>query len=199
MSAAGAVHAQLGRLAAAFSFRNRRRKAAIIVGFLRDNGLRSSIVVGLGGLSRPYVRVVERAVDDHAKVVTAIDIWPDVGSEWPYVQGDGRQLPFRDDAVDVVVSNAVIEHVGSEEDQRRFLAEHARVGRCYVVTTPNRWFPIESHTLALFRHWSPSWRDACPEFTRLLSLREFKALLPRTAEVRGRPWSATFTALVRPE
>jgi hypothetical protein len=92
----------------------------------------------------------------------------------------------------------VIEHVGGEVEQRRFVAEHVRVGRDWVITTPNRWFPVESHTSAVLRHWSPRWRDSRPEFTRLLSLREFRDLLPADARVVGRPWSATFTAMSAP-
>ena len=40
----------------------------------------------------------------------------------------------------------MIEHVGGEEEQRRFVAEVLRVGRRAFITTPNRWFPIEVHT-----------------------------------------------------
>ncbi|MGH9671836.1 MAG: methyltransferase domain-containing protein, partial [Bryobacteraceae bacterium] len=42
---------------------------------------------------------------------------------------DGRAMPFRDAAFDVVFSNSVIEHLGDEESQRRFAGEVARVGR----------------------------------------------------------------------
>jgi hypothetical protein len=73
--------------------------------------------------------------------------------EW--VAGDGRALPFRDGAFDVVFSNSVIEHVGDRESQRRFADEVARVGRSYWVQTPNRWFPVEQHLFTPLVHWLP--------------------------------------------
>ena len=72
-----------------------------------------------------------------------------------YVQGNALELPFDDGSFDVVFSNAVIEHVGGEEEQRRFVAEALRVGRRAFITTPNRWFPVEVHTHLPFVHWLP--------------------------------------------
>jgi SAM-dependent methyltransferase len=78
-----------------------------------------------------------------------------------WVAGDGRALPFRDGAFDVVFSNSVIEHVGDAASQLEFAREVARVGRAYWVQTPNRWFPIEQHLLTPFLHWLPrSWQRA---------------------------------------
>jgi hypothetical protein len=72
------------------------------------------------------------------------------------VQANGLNLPFRDGAFDVVHSAAVIEHVGSFERQRGFLRECGRVARRAVfVTTPNRWFPVEFHTVLPVVHWLP--------------------------------------------
>ena len=72
-----------------------------------------------------------------------------------YVRADALALPFGDDSFDVVFSNAVVEHVGGEEEQRRFVAEALRVGRRAFITTPNRWFPIEVHTHLPLVHWLP--------------------------------------------
>lgn len=78
-----------------------------------------------------------------------------------WVAGDGRALPFRDGAFDVVFSNSVIEHVGDRESQLRFAREVARVGRAYWVQTPNRWFPVEQHLLTPLVHWLPRrWQRA---------------------------------------
>ena len=51
---------------------------------------------------------------------------------------------------------AVIEHVGSFARQCGFLRECCRVARRAVfVTTPNRWFPVEFHTVLPVVHWLP--------------------------------------------
>jgi SAM-dependent methyltransferase len=71
------------------------------------------------------------------------------------VTADGKRLPFEDDAFDIAFSNAVLEHVGGQEEQRRFVAELCRVARRVFISTPNRWFPVETHTLLPVVHWLP--------------------------------------------
>jgi hypothetical protein len=72
------------------------------------------------------------------------------------VQADGRALPFDDGEFELGFSNAVVEHVaGGREGQRRFVSELCRVSRRVFVTTPNRWFPVDPHTLLPFAHWLP--------------------------------------------
>jgi Methyltransferase domain len=83
---------------------------------------------------------------------------PHFAQEFPQVEtvtADGRELPFPDDAFDVAFSNAVVEHVGGREDQRRFVHELSRVAPRVFVSTPNRRFPIETHTLVPLVHWLP--------------------------------------------
>ena len=104
-----------------------------------------------------------------------------------YVQGDALALPFEDAAFDVVFSNAVIEHVGGRERQRRFVSEALRVGRSVFLTTPNRLFPVEVHTGLPLVHWLPEptaarvyarlGRDAGHDL-HLLSRRSFASLFP---------------------
>jgi SAM-dependent methyltransferase len=71
------------------------------------------------------------------------------------VTADGRRLPFADGEFDLGFSNAVVEHVGGRDDQRAFVHELCRVARRVFVTTPNRWFPLEVHTLLPLVHWLP--------------------------------------------
>jgi hypothetical protein len=81
-----------------------------------------------------------------------------------YVAADGRDLPFTDYEFDFVHSSAVLEHVGSRQRQAKFLAEAWRVARKGIfITTPNRWFPVEFHTVMPFAHWLPpaTFRKIC--------------------------------------
>jgi hypothetical protein len=71
------------------------------------------------------------------------------------VEGDGRKLQFADASFDLAFANSAIEHVGTFEDQRQFAREMMRVGRRLYCQTPNRWFPVEFHYLALLVHWLP--------------------------------------------
>jgi len=73
-----------------------------------------------------------------------------------HVRADGRELPFADGAFELGFSNAVVEHVaGGRDGQRRFVHELCRVAGRVFVTTPNRWFPLEVHTLLPLAHWLP--------------------------------------------
>ena len=106
------------------------------------------------------------------------------------VKGDGRRLPFSDNAFDIYFSNAVLEHVGTADEQRRFLSEACRVAKRVFLSTPNRWFPIDAHTMVPLAHWFPmSWRNAIYKFfgrdyfaseerLRLVGAGELKRLLP---------------------
>ena len=73
-----------------------------------------------------------------------------------FVCASGLALPFADRSFDLVHSSAVLEHVGSMRHQAAFVRECMRVARKAVfLTTPNRWFPVEFHTLLPFAHWLP--------------------------------------------
>ncbi len=79
-----------------------------------------------------------------------------------FKQGDARQLPFADESIDVVFSSAVIEHIGTIAEQQQMIAECLRVAKQGIfITTPNRWHPVEAHTLLPLLHWLPKkWHRA---------------------------------------
>ena len=85
--------------------------------------------------------------------------------------GDGRQLRFGDRSFDIAYSNSMIEHLGTFADQQRMAAEIRRVGKQIYVQTPNRWFFVEPHFLAVFVHYLP-WSIA-RHILRFFSLRAF--------------------------
>jgi len=119
-----------------------------------------------------------------------------------YVAADGRDLPFLDREFDFVHSSAVLEHVGSRERQTKFLAEAWRVARKGIfITTPNRWFPVEFHTVMPLAHWLPPniFRRICSmrgleffaseENLNLLSARELNRIAAEAGLENIRVWS----------
>ena len=68
---------------------------------------------------------------------------------------------FLDDEVqsmksDLVVSNATIEHVGNFENQKKMIQNILLLTKKYfIITTPNRYHPIDFHTKLPFIHWMP--------------------------------------------
>ncbi len=200
MPLAELVGKSIRRAVLRYSLYNRRKKAQFILGFMAEQGARDVLLVGATGDEHgdnPNLAnsgVIEKCIAAHYPVRMGINIEP-ATTTYPFLIADARALPFVDDYVDFALANAIIEHVGQETDQRRMVEEMTRVARTWIITTPNRWFPVESHTSTLFLHWIPAWRMRHErDFTRLLSRREFRALLPRTARVSGGPLSPTFTA-----
>ena len=120
----------------------------------------------------------------------------------PYVQVErGQSLPFGERRFDIVFCSAVIEHVGDQAAQHAFLQEILRVGRCVFVTTPNRWYPVELHTMTPLLHWLPPaihrplYRRLGLEFfsreenLNLLDIRALRALVEDVPGVRiDRHW-----------
>jgi SAM-dependent methyltransferase len=79
------------------------------------------------------------------------------------IRYDGKIFPFENKSFDIGFSNAVIEHVGTKERQLLFIQELCRTCKKVYLTTPNRYFPIETHIRWPFIHWLPT-----PSFFKLL-------------------------------
>jgi hypothetical protein len=99
----------------------------------------------------PYKSRITAVGIDDAKFLE--ELYPGI----TFLKADGRDLPFEDGAFDLVHSSAVLEHVGSRESQTQFIRELSRVARRAIfMTTPNRWFPVEVHTVLPLVHWLPA-------------------------------------------
>lgn len=126
-----------------------------------------------------------------------------------YAVFDGCALPFPDRSFDLVFSNAVIEHVLGEGRQAHFAREVMRVGRSWFVTTPNYWYPFESHYHLPLIQFLP--RPVQRQYNRLLgthipkgtvqelgllSARQLRALFPTSqiARMRVTFWPETLVA-----
>jgi SAM-dependent methyltransferase len=197
------------RLADAVSLRSRRRKFALFMETMRPTPETTVLDIGVDAAGFGEVGGAEHGgcgtlnffeeLYPWEERITGIGLHDGSGfrERYPrasYVQGDALDLPFPDRAFDLVFSNAVVEHVGGREAQRRFVAEALRVSRRVFITTPNRWFPIEVHTRAPLVHWLPEpaahraydllgkpWAKA----NHLLGPGDLRALFPGDVRIRN--------------
>lgn len=85
------------------------------------------------------------------KLIEFPERYPDIST----VEYPGGCFPFPDKSFDIVMSNAVIEHVGGFNKQVEFINEMIRVGHKIYFTTPAKEFPLEIHTNYPCIHYLP--------------------------------------------
>jgi hypothetical protein len=185
----------LRRVASRVSMRSRERKLQLFLDLLQPGP--ETTVIDVGVTDAPF------GAGSTDNFFEALYPWPEritgVGrtelerfsAAFPKVRAvraDGRDLPFGNAEFDVGFSNAVVEHVaGGREGQRQFVHELCRVAQRVFVTTPNRRFPIEVHTLLPFVHWLPKGpRERLLPFDDVLdplSAKDLAALFPYRVRV----------------
>lgn len=116
--------------------------------------------------------------------------------------GDATDLSqFADKSFDIVHSNSVIEHLYNFNNQSKMASEIVRVGKKYIVQTPNKYFFLEPHYLLPFfqfipdklkyliltktklsrlKKWDKNFAKQYINEIRLLSLKEMKILFPKS-------------------
>src|SRR5919199_3461168 len=152
----------LRRVASRVSMRSRERKLRLFLETFRPTSETTVVDVGVtdapfgGGSTDNFLEALYPWPERITAVgVTSLDRF---SAAFPHVRAvvaDGRSLPFAEREFDVGFSNAVVEHVGRRPDQIAFVHELCRVAQRVFVTTPNRWFPVEVHTLMPLVHWLP--------------------------------------------
>ena len=153
----------LRRVASRVSLRSRERKLRLFLDLFRPGPETTVVDVGVtdapfgNGSSDNFFEALYPWPDRITAVGhTGLDRFAAAFPRVTVVQSDGRDLPFADGAFDLGFSNAVVEHVaGGRDGQRQFVGELCRVAGRVFVTTPNRWFPLDPHTLVPFAHWLP--------------------------------------------
>ena len=106
---------------------------------------------------------------------------------------------FKDNSVDLVHSNSVIEHLYNFENQKKMAKEVIRVGKKHIIQTPNKYFFIEPHYLLPFfgylpksvkfwiltktklsrlKKWDEKFAKQYIQEIRLISEKEMKTLFP---------------------
>ena len=154
-------HPRLRAAAASLSFRARKRMFRQFMATVRPKESDAIVDVGVTpDMSLAGVNYFEHLYPHRDRITaTSIEDASNLEECFPgltFVRTEGVRLPFADDQFDIAFSSAVIEHVGDSERQREFVSELLRVSKRGVfILTPNRWFPIDFHTMLPLVHWMP--------------------------------------------
>jgi SAM-dependent methyltransferase len=184
-----------------FAMRARRRMFELFMRELSPNPQSKILDLGVTpDTSLPESNFFE-ALYPYPRQITAASIEDAscIESKFPGVRFSqiGRgPLPYSDKQFDMVFCSAVLEHVGTRAEQAQFVREVIRVSKAFFLTTPNRWFPVDFHTLLPFAHWFPQNQHqailrslghdflAQTENLNLLSGKDVLSLFPQTVSPR---------------
>jgi SAM-dependent methyltransferase len=135
--------------------------------FMRPASTDRILDVGVSDVVSDGANLIERLYP-HPQCITAVGLGDGQDFIASFPQISYRQiephaaLPFADGAFDVACANAVLEHVGSPENQHAFVADMLRVAQRVFLTVPHRFFPIEHHTALPLAGWTDAtFRIAC--------------------------------------
>lgn len=140
--------------------KSRRKKYKHIISLTQPNFKTTFLDIGVNDTEySPFDNYFEKHYS-YQHNITALSIIPldNFPKKYPHVKTivyDGGVFPFDDNEFSVVISNAVIEHVGIKKEQIDFINEITRVGKQFYFTTPAKEFPVEIHTNFPFIHWLP--------------------------------------------
>ncbi|MGB4416002.1 MAG: methyltransferase domain-containing protein [Paludibacter sp.] len=140
------------------STQNRKRKFKLAISYIQrdDEIIDIGADPGLGG----NINYFEKWFQLPNKL-TCLGIYADFTKfkqkfpNFELIEFNGINFPTFEKKFEFAFSNAVIEHVGDYLKQVQWLSEVAKISKTLFVTTPNRWFPFETHSKTFFFHWFP--------------------------------------------
>jgi len=141
---------------------NRKRKLSYLLQFIDIND--TIIDVGVAAIKNPPrefgTNYIEEYFNRANRNITALGIdnedysfFKERYANCELILFDGINFPQFTPKYNIAISNAVIEHVGNYETQLKWLQGLSSVSHQLLITTPNKWFPVEVHTRLLFLHW----------------------------------------------
>lgn len=194
------------------SYKSRKQKLELFYNLLSPD--ENTIILDVGAEVSPEMDRGLQLIDRYQwkSNISAINLSEEhickIRNTYPEINacvGNACNLPYPDKSFDVVYSNAVIEHVGNYENQRKMASEIMRVGKSWFVATPNRWYPFEFHLRLPLVTWLPwhgyRWFSRIISYNhvkkryvsgldrrdlRLLSAAELSNLFPDSAIIKSR-------------
>ena len=148
------------KTATTISTNNRIKKFNFFMNYFNPSA--ESTILDVGADNHEYSKntnMLEKLYP-HRNKITVLGLWDykEFNQKYPEIKTityDGNVFPFNDKQFDFVWSNAVLEHVGDFEKQIKFIKEIKRVSKRAMITTPNKYFPFETHTKYFLIHYLP--------------------------------------------
>jgi len=146
---------------------NRRQRKAIKIRFLLENfakiDLQNSLCLDIG-CSAGYVTqelaplfrsIIGIEYDQEA--LTRVEVPKPFTNTIGFINGDAMALPFRDEALDIILCAQIYEHVPDDTLLAKEMFRVLRPGGMIFFSGPNQAFPIELHYNLPFLHWLPQY------------------------------------------
>lgn len=183
----------IAKIATNFSSYNRLRKYNFFIDYFKPTINTKILDIGAAEIEyQENANTIEKKYPYPENItVLGIDDYKEFSKRYPKVKAvtyKGNEFPFKDKEFDICWCNAVIEHIGGINEQKKFLKEINRACKAVFITTPNKHFPFEVHTKIFLLHYLPKrifdkilimvgkpW--ASGNYMHLLSLNTIKKLL----------------------
>jgi hypothetical protein len=202
----------------------RRKRFNIFQNLVAQSGKEQPTILDVGGTQVYWEQLNSFCKTDVSPIITNILIECLKKGKYPGIVGDGKILSYiKDNTLDIVYSNSVIEHFSSFKEQSEMAENIRRVAKYFFVQTPAFVFPLEPHFLFPFFHWLPKkvriwfvqnfnlgWYQKCQSYfeaeelvasIRILKKKELKELFEDSTVITERflfiPKSYLITNLIR--
>lgn len=128
----------------------RHYRAKLFRLFLENFSLDDALVCDIGGISTGF-----ETMNQFCRcVIVNNDVRARTEKGWDLMVADGRALPFRNETFDIIISNAVFEHIAW--GRKRFAEEVRRVTKGgFFISVPYYYAPFEPHYLLPFFQFVP--------------------------------------------
>jgi len=139
---------------AVLDIESRRKKAAAIIGILKDyKNIKNSRVLDIGTGSG----VIAHEIGKLSKNVYAVDLRDErvLKNNYAFKKIKDEKLPFKDKEFDIIISNHVMAHVKEDELHLKEINRVLKDDGVVYLSMLNRLWPLEPNFNLLFLSWLP--------------------------------------------
>jgi hypothetical protein len=138
------------------SYRFRQKRMQLLENFVNEKSAKNEkVLLDLGGTNYFWDNFKDFIKNNNLKLFIVNLELSAIKGYSGFVANVKNLSMIKSKSVDFVLSNSLIEHLGSFEEQAQFAKEVERISFNYFIQTPAFLFPLEPHFLFPFFHWLP--------------------------------------------